>query len=223
MTVQEFSNEFDILYNNIMSNTAPGLNDYEKSVLLTKAQEDLIISLYNGTGVNQTSFEETEELRSYLGNLIKTVEITASDDYTGISLNSRSSFFKLPTDLWFITFEVANLVKEDADPERALVVATLQDEFYKILNNPFKSPNKRRVLRLESGSGYIELVCESTYTIDKYIVRYIIKPTPIILCDLDNAKIDGLSEKKECMLHEAMHRKILDRAVLLAKTIYNPN
>lgn len=32
MTTQEFSSEFDILYNNIMSNAAPGLDEYEKSV-----------------------------------------------------------------------------------------------------------------------------------------------------------------------------------------------
>jgi len=37
MTTGEFSNEFDLLYNNIMSNSAPGLNEYEKSVFLTKA------------------------------------------------------------------------------------------------------------------------------------------------------------------------------------------
>ena len=39
----EFSSEFDILYNNIMSNTAPGLDEYEKSVFLTQAQEQLIV------------------------------------------------------------------------------------------------------------------------------------------------------------------------------------
>ena len=37
MTTQEFSNEMDIQYNNVMSNAAPGLDEYEKSVFLTKA------------------------------------------------------------------------------------------------------------------------------------------------------------------------------------------
>ena len=35
MTNQEFSNEFDILYNNVVGNQAPGLDTYEKSVFLT--------------------------------------------------------------------------------------------------------------------------------------------------------------------------------------------
>ena len=37
MNVQEMSNEFDILYNQVNSNTAPGIDEYEKSVFLTKA------------------------------------------------------------------------------------------------------------------------------------------------------------------------------------------
>ena len=42
MTAAEFSQEFDILYNNIASNQAPGLTEYEKSVFLTKAQDEII-------------------------------------------------------------------------------------------------------------------------------------------------------------------------------------
>ena len=50
MKTQEFSNEFDVLYNNIMSNAAPGLNEYEKSVFLTKAQEEIIYNYFNPKG-----------------------------------------------------------------------------------------------------------------------------------------------------------------------------
>lgn len=37
MTNAEFSNEFDTLFNNITSNQAPGIDEYEKSVFLTQA------------------------------------------------------------------------------------------------------------------------------------------------------------------------------------------
>lgn len=47
MTNQEFSDEFDVLYNNIMSNQAPGLDEYEKSVFLTKAQDELLKAYFN--------------------------------------------------------------------------------------------------------------------------------------------------------------------------------
>lgn len=47
MTNLEFSNEFDVLYNNITSNQAPGLDEYEKSVFLTKAQDEILKSYFN--------------------------------------------------------------------------------------------------------------------------------------------------------------------------------
>lgn len=50
MNVNELSNEFDVLYNNIMSNAAPGLNEYEKSVFLTKAQNEIIFNHFNPNG-----------------------------------------------------------------------------------------------------------------------------------------------------------------------------
>lgn len=37
MTAQEFSNEFDVLYNSITNSNAPGVTEYEKSVFLTRA------------------------------------------------------------------------------------------------------------------------------------------------------------------------------------------
>jgi len=50
MTIQEFSSEFDVQYNNIASNAAPGLDEYEKSVLLTRAQDELIKNYFNPKG-----------------------------------------------------------------------------------------------------------------------------------------------------------------------------
>ena len=35
MNTTEMSNEFDILYNQVNSNQAPGIDEYEKSVFLT--------------------------------------------------------------------------------------------------------------------------------------------------------------------------------------------
>ena len=42
MNVSEFSQGFDILYNNISNNTAPGLEEFEKSFILTQAQEEIL-------------------------------------------------------------------------------------------------------------------------------------------------------------------------------------
>ena len=47
MTPREFSDQFDVLYNNVTSNQAPGLNEYEKSVFLTKGQSQLLNEYFN--------------------------------------------------------------------------------------------------------------------------------------------------------------------------------
>ena len=68
MTINEFLYEFNIGWNNNMSNQAPGLTPYEISVFLTQAQEAIVKGIYNGTLTN--SFESTEEARSYLTPLV---------------------------------------------------------------------------------------------------------------------------------------------------------
>lgn len=62
MTNQEFSNEFDVLYNNITSNQAPGLDEYEKSVFLTKAQDEIVKAYFNPkTNKVQEGFDGNEK------------------------------------------------------------------------------------------------------------------------------------------------------------------
>ena len=49
MTTEEFSNEFDTLLNSYGENPSTiELDEYEKSVFLTKAQEEIVIDLYSG-------------------------------------------------------------------------------------------------------------------------------------------------------------------------------
>ena len=66
-----------------------------------------------------------------------------------------------------------------------------------------------------NGNGIVEIVSE--YNIDRYLVRYIARPDPIILTDLpDNLSINKVSEKTECKLNPVIHRAILEKAVKLA-------
>ena len=221
MTNPEFSNEFDILYNNIMSNQAPGLDEYEKSVLLTQAQEDIIKSVYSGKQISE-SFEMTEEVRRYLNELINTY--TTETKVKGKGLLDSSVFFSLPDNpkVWFITYE--SVILEDVklgckNNTNALVVPVTQDSFYRVYNNPFRGANNRQVLRLDNNKDIIELI--SKYNIKSYLVRYIAKPTPIILYNLDgDLTIDGINTQTECKLNPVLHRSILERAVQLASALY---
>ena len=221
MTPQEFSNEFDILYNNIMSNQAPGLDEYEKSIFLTTAQEDLLLELYNGKNPLGDSFEKTEEIRRYLSDLVKTYTTTDKVEKDA-GLSKHSVFFKLPEDLWFITYESVNL--EDAklkclDNSDVLVVPITQDDYHRIKGNPFRKAKDNRVLRLDLDSNLVELISE--YNISKYFIRYLSKPTPIILIDLpDGLTINNISNETNCKLNPLLHRFIVKRAVELASVAY---
>lgn len=225
MTTDEFSNEFDILldshhfignYGEVANKSEIVLDEYEKSSFLTKAQEDLILEVYTGKNTFSDSFERTEEVRRYLNQLVKTAVI--SDKLTNhLGLSKSSIFFKIPEDAWFITYESATLKDERLgclDGEEALIIPVTQDEYYKISSNPFRGPSKGRALRLDINDNIVEIV--SDYNIDKYLIRYLSRPKPIITADLEGLTINGFGVRTECELNSALHRSILKRAVRLA-------
>lgn len=219
MNNKEFSNEFDILYNNLMSNNAAPLSEYEKSVLLTQSQESIVIDIYNGR-FNGESFENTEEVTEYISNLVKEVILHYTIENEA---HKNSIFFPLPEDLWFITYESANLSDEFlgcANNKDVVVVPVSQDNFYNVFRNPFRGPNNRRILRLTIGTK-AELV--SKYNIKSYTVRYLSRPDPIILEDLTGYGVSINNETKvtECKLNPVIHRAILNRAVSLAKAVWS--
>lgn len=224
MTTEEFSNEFDTLLNSYSNTEKFGithstidLDEYEKSVFLTKAQEDVVIDMYNGKNTFGDSFEKTEEIRRYLSSLIKTYT-TSTKEITYKGLSKHSVFFKLPEDLWFITYEAVDL-KDDGlgckSGEDICVTPVTQDEYHRIRKNPFRGSNERRALRLDLNEEVVEIV--SKYNVASYLVRYLSRPNPIILTDLpSDLSINGINKKTECELNPAIHRSILEKAVKLA-------
>ena len=226
MTTREFSNGFDTLLNSYAnqgpfgtdaSKTNLAFDEYEKSQFLTDAQEQLVLSYYNGKNSYLESFEKTEEMRRYLEGLISTTRLY-SIDYGGELLNPFSKVFQLPNDLWFITYEAVtleNLSNECIDGKEANVVPVTQDEYYRTVNNPFKGSNIRRALRLDIGGNKVEIVSKNE--VASYLVRYIKKLTPIVLTDLpDGLSIRGVNTETQCALHDSLHRPILEQAVMLA-------
>lgn len=124
----------------------------------------------------------------------------------------------LPNDLWFITYEQATIQNLDFKYNKTRVVQvvpTSQDTYNITSENPFKRNTDKRILRLDLENNQIELISE--YTIQEYLVRYLMKPSPIILVDLpDGLSINNISNKTECSLHELLHRPVLQKAVQLA-------
>lgn len=229
MTTEEFSTSFDTLLNSYASQIPMGnetskqeivLDEYEKSVFLTLAQEEIVINIYNGKNPYGDSFESTEEIRRYLDSLVKT-KVYEESNVTGQEtkkLSPNSVFYELPTDLAFITMEQITYDDEDLgcySGSSASVYPVTQDEYSKIKNNPFRGPTKYKAIRLDFGNNIVELIPK--FKIGTYMVKYIAKPSPIILENLpDGLKIEGEDTKKECELNSILHRVILERAVNMA-------
>lgn len=229
MTVTEFSNEFDVLidsyrrfkdFDNKENLDSLDFNEYEKSIFLTRAQEDIVTSFYNGLNYTQESFEGSEEIRRSLDALVKTVKTSTfiTNSNSTLSVNSVLATLPLNTDVWYIVYESVDL--EDSNLkcnsiQGVSVIPTKHDSLQRILKNPFKRPNERRVLRLDLTGNVVELI--SKYTISNYTLRYISKPEPIILTNLpNNLTINNVGTKNECKLNPVIHRMILEKAVQFA-------
>ena len=234
MTSEEFSVEFDIYWNNISSNKAPGLSPYEKSTILTQAQELVVKDLYSGAS---GPYEKTEEVTEYLQSITKQRDYTqvtsAEEASSGPSLAKLAEAqweVEIPEDLWFVVYEQAIITRKDCDNVVAQVIPVNHNDFYKTSDSPFKGANGRRILRLTIG-GKFELYSSKDNDIVSYTCRYLRKPTNIVLPGISVSNGDcpaefvpngydpttGITSE----LPDSLHRIILIRAVQLAKSIWN--
>lgn len=158
MTTQEFSNEFDVLYNNIMSNQAPGLDEYEKSIFLTKAQEELVRDYFNSRNVkNAQGFDDNQKRQYDFSTLLSSITLPDfKDTYIALSVlnnvkyntifDSRAKIYIAPSDL----FLVINESIEDSAKRRYSVLPISYDEYNRLMLKPYGFPLKRQAWRIIS-------------------------------------------------------------------------
>ena len=231
MTTQEFSDQFDVLYNNIMSNQAPGLDEYEKSVFLTKAQYEIIKNYFNPkSNKNQEGFDDSPKRQIDFSNLMaakkQTTAVTTPTTY--VKFDSRSVLYEMPSDILFALNETA-IVTENLKTRLITIVPISFEEYARILSKPYKQPLKNQGWRLlntgmngTTQARISEIVVKAGATVSDYIIRYVRRPKPIILTTLTetNVSLDGLTAVTECELDPILHPEILQRAVELAKNAY---
>ena len=153
MTLQEFSDQFDVLYNNIGSNQAPGINEYEKSVFLTKAEKQ-IVREYFERRLNRTNegFDDSIKRQYDFSSLIKTVrlyDITHHWNNENLSLeqdtfNLDGVPFILPRDYYLIVNELIT----DNNNTKYCVLPITYEEYQLKLTKPYPFPNKREAWRI---------------------------------------------------------------------------
>lgn len=226
MSVEEMDNMFDVLYNNITSNQAPGLNAYEKSVFLTKGQDEVLKNYFNAKSKGNTTQDgfDANQKRQIDFSMLTTVETKDSGfDSPLFDLRSNTKSVVLPTKLMMAINEMVEVTRGASEKKVVLQVIPIKfDEYSRLMSKPYKRPLKYQAWRLINSdtANKADIVVGPSDTITKYSIRYIRRPTPIIVSNLDDLTIEGESNACECELDPILHEEILQRAVELAKAAW---
>lgn len=225
MNETELKYRFSVLFNNIMSNAAPGMNDYEISYYLTKGQLELVKDYLNPNGNKyKEGMDGSMKRQADFSALIQTANLSVSTDER-VKFDSRSTLYVFPSSYLAILND--NLTLSDGEHTFYRQVIPLSfEEYTRLMSKPYKEPMKNQAWRLYSGTDVVELITttgDAEYT-KTYTVRYVRYPKPIIVSDLSlinrTLSIDGLSSPRTSELNEELHEEIVQRAVELAKASY---
>lgn len=222
MTADQMKQEFLILYDKITNFSAPGYEDVEISVFLTKAQERVVLSRIRSVGNKyKEGFEESEIRRIELQELVKGVSISIPSTDQANTL-PFGSFFDLPADFQFSISEEVTTDSTDSckDGVRLRVKPTTHDEYAINVKNPFKKPNiKRYVWRLNYQDRKCELITDGTFAVETYHLRYLKTLSPIVI---GAGTVDGATGPLDCELNNILQKRIIDEAVKIATGITDP-
>jgi hypothetical protein len=230
MTTKEFDLEFDVLYDNVTSGKAPGLNAYEKSLFLTKAQDQILKNYFNPLGNKyQEGYSDSVKRTVDFSNIMKSVSISGR---IGVNTTYKNTMiYDQPDDIFLpVSFNLRN-----ADGKELQVRHVKEDELTRLFSKPYKEPFKGQAYKIDNSTTTktYEIIVGRAGINDDYIlyVRYIRVPSPIILTDFEEYErvlgiedgyliLRGLRTVSECELDPLIHDEILDRAVNLAKVAY---
>ena len=212
-----------------MSNQAPGLDEYEKSVFLTKAQLEILKNYFNPKGNKYgQGFDENAKRQIDFSTLItvaKPSQYTPEGGY--VKFDDRSQLYKMPQDILLMLNETGiNTV--DGVKRLISIIPMNYEEYARLMSKPWKQPLKNQGWRLFQSTGGVDFISEVVIkydsTLTDYKIRYVKRPKPIILANLadeySNVSIEGIKTITECELDPILHPEILQRAVELAKSAY---
>lgn len=240
MDIQEFSKEFDILYDNIASKGAPGLNEYEKSVFLTRAQEDIVRKYFDRKeNIKQEGEGESMERSMDFSELIKTEVGEYVNPFGFQKTDKRSMFYKISASVFFL---LNNNIKLTLNTKDYITTGTplSHTEYNYLMTKAYPEPPRRitwvlfrKDLVTSTVETYFEIIPHSKfYGISdsnvENIIRYVKAPAPIVLENFESdpdlsgmsLTVNGTNTVSECELNELIHPQITRRAVEMAKASY---
>lgn len=251
MTYKEFSQNFDVLYTNSTSGLAPGLTEYEKSIFLTKAQNEIVKNHFNANsndkkeGYGDTSKRDIDfscitSFYRYRGSFDEIGNNIIEDEAT-FAVN-KSIAISLPSDMIAIINEdfyisSADEVTYETDLQHFAVIPIKPEVYSILMAKPWQGPKKRQVWRMLHNTGIADNTAELifSYPLYKklaadfgtdigyvYTVRYIQFPPPIITINLNTGfSIQGRTSATTSILPKELHEEIVQRAVEIAKNLWS--
>ena len=199
MNLRELKNEFEILFEDLATSGSKGLNDYEKSICYTYAQESLIKTL-----AERGNMKDIQEL------------IKFNVDASGTSSHYRTGrkYSKVPNLLVYLD----SILKSTSKDIPAIEVP--QTVISNMLASAYQYP--------PANLAYV-VVGEDTdivfpplyFTTASFVTRYIIAPSPVILSALTGTDtIKGLTAATAPILKDSYQDELVNAAVQFAISIY---
>lgn len=192
MTIQEFSTEFDVLYNNVTSNQAPGLNEYEKSVFLTKAQSQLVNEYFNNRtdGVGG-GFDGSQKRQYDFSGLVRTEKLFDVNTFkeridATEKLDKRSRVFLFPQNYFLAVNEILS-----DNRWQYSVIPLNYSEYQRLMLKPYNFPVKRGAWRLLTDKKNCNYYREYVKDTNEY--------NETVDTDIDYVFLSGWADQKRTM------------------------
>tara|TARA_R110000737_G_scaffold327576_1_gene341900 strand:+ start:283 stop:960 length:678 start_codon:yes stop_codon:yes gene_type:complete len=205
MNITQMHLEFKLLMDKADAVGAPNFISAEIDRFLNAAIERFVSKRAFGNNPRRLGFEEDQKRRDDLRELI-TTHTASSGDFTSDDANKPGGrFVKLPDDYRHAINEESLLSYKDGGKSRVGVKPITHDRYNKIIDDPFNSPIKDSVYRLDYSSNSFEIIVPVGSTLSAYILRYLKNPDEV-----------SKTDSKDCNLAKHTHREIVRMAVLEA-------
>ena len=150
-TVKEWSDAFDVLFNEVMSNASAALDEYDKSIILTKAQEEIVKNYFNPKGNKyQEGYDGSAKRQSDFATLMKVATLAVASDYG--KFDNRSDAYKFPDDFFIAVNEQYQVTGGTPSKTYPYTIIPLSyTDYNRVMQKPYKYPPKSQVWRLITG------------------------------------------------------------------------
>ena len=239
MTTQEFSNAFDTLlasYSNKASFGDEGaptdlvFDEYEKSVLLTQAQDIIVKQYFEDSNIN-VGFDGNARRQIDFSSLIDTMDLYPFEFYDSTRYVDDSYVYILPDNMLAILNEKVTIVYDGANIASYVIKPINYRDYDREMSKVWAQPLKKQAWRLISTNNIypygekVEVIINDAAKaklVDnsrlQYTIRYVKRPTPIVLADFSTSglEIDGYNTERTSEVNPTLHIDILNKAVELA-------